>query len=274
MSSSDETLVFIDLSYYIFHRFFATQRWIKLSKQEFGSQEEEKALMIEKFSKMFEDNIKTLKSKHKCQWKNIYLVKDCSRDSIWRMSYYPDYKKTRDDHSTSGTKGAFDPIVFTKAYNIIIPNMISKYGINLVGYENAEADDVIAIFHDIVRRRNPTQRIVIITNDNDYVQLYDEYTLIQNCNKVEIAKKLPKDIMDVFLEWKIIKGDVSDNIPPINMRIGDKKALKLAQNKDLLAKKLKEDPIAKGQYELNKILIDFRYIPDAIKLGVKNLKVI
>lgn len=264
-----DTVVLIDLSYYVFHRFFATKRWLKLSKQEFETQEMEKEMILHKFTKMFEDNLRAIKHKYKCQWKNVYLVKDCSRDTIWRMKHYPEYKKTRDESNNN-----FDPYVFIQTYNVIIPSMIKKYGIQFVGYETAEADDVVAVLHSLIRRKSVTRPIIIVTNDNDYLQLYDDHTIIVNCNKIELRSKIPDNVMSVFLEWKIIKGDVSDNIPPILPRIGDKKALKLALNKDMLMKKLSDDPNAKQQYMLNKLLIDFKCIPENLKNGIKNLKVI
>lgn len=251
-------LVFIDLSYYVFHRYYALQRWYKFSKQEPANEDE----MIAKFTKLFEDNLCTFKRKLKCEWKDMYIVKDCLRENIWRMKHYADYKKNRDDK-----KGEFNPLVFNHTYNVILPSLVDKYKFNLVGYDTAEADDVVAVMHGMARAKWPSRQVVIITNDNDYLQLHDSHTLFYNCNNVDILQKV-KDVLEVFIEWKVIKGDVSDNIPAIFPKLGEKRALRLAKNREQLEKKL-QDPDIKAQYELNKLLIDFSCIPTDVREGIK-----
>ena len=56
-------------------------------------------------------------------------------------------------------------------------------------------------------------------------------------------------------------GDVSDNIKAIIPKCGPKTALKLYENKELFEEKLK-DPVIKANYERNRILVDFNYIPE------------
>lgn len=250
---------FVDLSYYVFHRYYAIQRWCKLSKTEFASLEE----MLARFEKLFEDNLVALKKLYGFAWHRLVLAKDCSRDRIWRMEHYASYKKSRDKPDD------FDPAVFVHTYNVVLPKLVAKYGFAVVGADGAEADDVVAVFHQTIRERHGAQApIVIVTNDNDYVQLLDENTLIVNCNKVVLRDRFTKEMLDVFLDWKVIKGDVSDNIQPIQKKIGDKAALKLAQDRALLDRCFAENPAAKAQYELNKVLIDFNSIPSGIRTDV------
>jgi 5'-3' exonuclease len=83
----------------------------------------------------------------------------------------------------------------------------------------------------------------------------------------DISERYGKDIMDVFGIWKAIRGDVSDNIPAIDKKIGDKTAAKLATNKDILDEKLKNVRV-RDRFELNKRLIMFEYIPDDIRSKV------
>lgn len=256
--------IFIDLSYFVFHRFFALQRWMKLSKQEFATQEEEKQAVIQKFGKVFEDNLIAYKKRMNSEWDKMYIVKDCLRGSIWRKQHYPEYKKHRAERKN-------DPYIFIYTYNVLLPHLLDKYGFNYIGYEKAEADDIIAVLHSTIRENDPSHPINIITNDHDYLQLLDSHTKIINCNNIELKEKIDPQIMLVFKDWKVIRGDTSDNIPPIHPKIGDKKALKLAQNKEQLCSKLQENDEIKRQYELNKILIDFEYIPSDIKTGVKCL---
>lgn len=254
-------IAFIDLSYFIFFRFYALQRWLKVSKYEFKNHDE----FIAKFSKLFEDNIVTLKKRHKLEWNNIILAKDCMRHTIWRLNHFSDYKKNRDE-----TRDSFDPRVFVHTYEVILPMLVKKYLLKVVDFPTAEADDVIAVLHKMVREFSPPTRITIFTNDNDYLQLVDEKTTVMNLNKVILSERAGNEAMKCFKLCKIIKGDVSDNIPPIDKKIGEKTALKLAQNPELLERKLASDPHVRDRFELNKKLIDFGCIPNDIVDGVHN----
>jgi 5'-3' exonuclease len=252
--------LFVDLSYFVFFRFFALQRWCKISKTEFKDDDE----FLSKFSKLFEDNLVKLKKSHKVEWKRVYLAKDCMRNSIWRLSHFPAYKQNRDH-----TRQEFDPNVFVHAYNVIIPSLVNKFGFHVVDFPNAEADDVIAVMHKMVREAHPMAPITVITNDNDYVQLADDHTTLMNLNNKNLTERFDEDMMSCFKLWKIIKGDTSDNIPPIDKNIGDKTALKLAINPDALENRLQGDPQVRIKFELNRLLIDFDSIPNDIDLGIR-----
>ena len=143
----------------------------------------------------------------------------------------------------------------------------------MLAKEGFEADDIIAVAHREIRKNDPYEPILIMTNDNDYIQLSDVDTRIVNAKDQDIVERVKNKNnvpMDVFLEWKIILGDSSDNIPSIAKRIGEKTALKLATNKELLQKKLEEKEV-RDQYDLNKKLISFENIPDDIVEGIKML---
>jgi 5'-3' exonuclease len=256
-----EQYLFVDLSYFVFFRFFALQRWCKISKYEFKDDDE----FLAKFTKLFEDNLVILKKKHKVEWNRVYLAKDCMRNSIWRLTHFPNYKQNRD-----GNRQEFDPNVFVQAYQVILPNLVNKFGLHVVDFPNAEADDVIAVMHKMVREKHHAAPITVVTNDNDYVQLADKYTLLINLNKKVLTERFDDDMMSCFKLWKIIKGDTSDNIPPIDKNIGDKTALKLAKNPDALEKRIQSNPDVRIRFELNRQLIDFESIPTDIDLGIRN----
>lgn len=256
-------IVFVDLSYYVFHRYYAIQRWCQLAKKTFENEQE----MLDKFAKLFEDNIVAMKKKHKFEWKDLYFAKDCQKETIWRMRHFPEYKKNREERNIG-----FEPVVFVHTYEKLMPMFQAKYGAHLVGYETAEADDVVAVLHAKVRRENPGRKIMILTNDNDYVQLADENTTIFNCNKVNLVERTERvdpAAIKHFALWKVIKGDESDNIPPIDKKIGEKVALKLAQSPELLKARLEVPEVAK-QFELNRLLIDFVSIPTELRSGIES----
>ena len=253
-------IVFVDLSYFVFHRFFAMKRWCQLAKKTFDTQDEK----LEKFAKLFEDNIVAFKKKHKFEWNRLFFVRDCQKERIWRMKLYGEYKKNREDRNLD-----FDPTVFTHTYEVIIPHMLQKYGMHMIGYDCAEADDVVAVLHNYIRKNQPERSILILTNDNDYVQLADKHTTIVNCNKADLCARTSEDALSCFALWKVIKGDESDNIPSIEKKIGDKAALKLAQSPELLAAKLASSHEVAAQFNLNKKLIDFEEIPADIRSGIE-----
>lgn len=253
-------LVFVDLSHYVFQRYYAIQRWCKFSGKTFETDEE----MLEMFSRMFETSLVAMKKKLKFAWKNLYLIQDCPRENIWRMKLYPDYKQNRLDKSETG----FNPIVFVETYKTIAPRMIKDYGIHMYGYDGAEADDVIAILHGHIRATQPDQGVIVITNDNDYLQLKDHATTLLNSNLKDISERYDQDTLDHFGLWKAIRGDDSDNIPAIDKKIGDKVALRLALNPELLQERLAGNAQVRAQFELNQTLIMFERIPSAIKEGV------
>jgi len=254
-----DDLVFIDLSHYVFQRFYAIQRWCKMSGKEFENEDE----MLDVFEARFKSSLSDLKKKLWFAWKNVFIVKDCPRETIWRMQIFPGYKSNRNERS-----GDFNPAVFIRTYQKILPEMVGNLGVRCVSHPHAEADDVIAVGHRLIRTTDATKekKIIVITNDNDYIQLHDEHTRILNTKLLELHSRYDEEILSVFGLWKAIRGDVSDNIPPIDKKIGDKSALKLAKDPNLLLEKSDE---VRAKLELNKKLIMFENIPDDIRDGVE-----
>jgi 5'-3' exonuclease len=123
-----------------------------------------------------------------------------------------------------------------------------------------EADDLVACVKRYIREQTPEQEIVIITNDNDYVQLIDDYTLVVNLQGCDLKNRVLCPPAE-YLEQKIIMGDKSDNIPSIARKIGEKTSAKLAVDRASLESLFLRVPSSKTQYELNKLLISFESIP-------------
>lgn len=254
-------VVLLDLSSYIFYRYYAIQRWIIISKRELTSEE-----TYEKFEKMFEDCLKKIVKKYKTSWDNVILARDCPRDKIWRMQYFEEYKKNRDMKA-----GSFDSNIFPLTYNQIIPKMQNAHAFKVIQYDRAEADDVIAVIHSKIRRDNPDTIVYVLSQDSDFLQLQDNRTNIRNFSDKLISETVKPEIYKVYLRWKIIRGDVSDNIPAIDKKIGDVTALKLANDTDLLQQKLNTYPQVRERYLLNDLLINFQNIPDDLREGIQKL---
>ena len=251
-------IAFIDLSYFVIHKYFGVLSWQKFSKLDLTKEE-----IRERYSKSFEDSIVKFQRRYRFDWSRLYLSKDTPRDQIWRVNLCETYKDRKDFPLRSD----FDPAIFGYTYEILIPSLREKYGgFEILETHGAEADDVVAIAHRLLRKKGKDKEtlIFVVTNDNDYVQLHDANTTIVNANGLDLTSRFTTEMLSVYTLWKVIKGDVSDCVPSIAPKIGDKTALKLALSPDLLKKKLDSNPTTQAQFDLNKTLIAFDSIPEDI----------
>lgn len=253
---TNEKCMLIDVSYFIFHRFYAIMNWYSkyssLNEVENidSSNITEDPVFMNKYETTFHKNIASLAKKFGVNPKNIFLAKDCPRDAIWRNEHMEAYKGMRDDK-----KLTFDRNIFKKTYEEIV----SQY--NTLYHPHLEADDVIAVtVNTLVKKYKQEEDIIIITNDNDFVQLaVHENVKVFNLHGKDLVQKVNQDPAS-YLKCKIIMGDKSDNIPCIFPKIGPVTAKKLCNNSDSLDQVLL-NPEAKKQWILNGILIDFKNIP-------------
>lgn len=244
------SFIFIDASYFIFYRYHAISRWFQKSNpEEIVKNPIENAVFVEKYRKLFLEKLKEIPKKLGLPNAIILIAKDCNYDNIWRLKHFTDYKVKRDNGPLAGPffNLTYEEKLFEKAF----PNNMCK----IIQHENLEADDCIAIcvkyFSEI-----EDVKLVIIGNDRDFLQLATK------TRKLEIRdaklKLLIAQPHDLFV--KIVTGDQSDNIPAIFTRCGEKTALKYFHDREEFEKRLKKDN-AQEKYELNKLLIDFDFIP-------------
>lgn len=257
----DEDSLWIDNSYFIFYRYYATFNWLKKFQQIDiqACDVMENQMFIEKYSKLFERTIYDLVKSTKVKWENVFIVKDSVRDTIWRNDYFNNYKGSRDDKLDS-----FNKNIFKYTYNTLLVEMQKRLKFNIINHDRLEADDVIALSKNYIRNVNPRVMIYIITNDNDYIQLLDDHTIIRNLQGKELKSRIEVS-PEIYLKIKIISGDKSDNIPCIMKKVGPKTAEKLVENDDNFIKFCEKNPDAYIQYKLNKLLIDFTEIPIELK---------
>lgn len=260
-------IMLIDTSYYVFYRYFATYNWCKKQNERLTVDTVmDDDLFISKYCKMFEKTLVELcKSNKVNEYSNVVFIKDCPRDKIWRHAHINGYKETRDDKSNT-----FNRNVFAYTYQTIIPNLEQKYGVQVFGHDNLEADDVAAIVAKQIMDAYNTE-LVIITNDNDYIQLHTH----TNASKLRITNLQGKHICErvgcepnVYIQMKKILGDKSDNIPSIMRKCGEKTALKYATNNALLVELFKNNDLAKQQFDLNERMVDFHFIPEDLRNAV------
>jgi 5'-3' exonuclease len=267
ISTMKPTFIFIDGSYYNFHRYFSLMNWWKNSHP--GEPLEnpiENDVFVQKFRNTFVDNIKNMAKKLNIDPNEkpiIVIGKDCKRKNIWRtelcknnISFQGEYKGGRKNGVEDGFMGG--PL-FKLAYE---ENLFQVAGANVIlEHPKLEADDCIAITTKYILDKYPTAHIFIITSDKDYLQL--------SCDRVELFdlgfKKLTEQKSstgnpekDLFC--KIIMGDPSDNIKSVLKKCGLKTALKCFENREYFEDRLKKEN-AYDAYCFNKKIIDFNEIP-------------
>ena len=245
----ESPLLLIDLSYFVFFRYFALLAYFKKSEREFEFDD-----FIERFDRLFQTNLLKLCKNLKFDHANTILVGDCARAKIWRMEDLETYKSNRDN------KQKIHPGVFEIIYKHIIPRMERKFGIRYVSVDGAEADDVIGWIH----RNTPNTTKVIVTNDNDYLQLADQNTTLLNLKMKNIVDRGTGNPQEDLL-YKILVGDVSDNITGV---VPPKKAqalVKMAEEE--MHEVLRKDKLY-DKFLCNKRLIDMRSIPDSIQEAI------
>ena len=129
--------------------------------------------------------------------------------------------------------------------------------------ENAEADDVIAVLANKLYNQDKSRLIVIISNDNDYLQLVNDKTLIWSLQNKLLNSKVETTSQEMLMR-KILRGDEGDNIPSIVGNMSEKDITELIQNRDKFESWLNTSDKRK-LFENNQTLIDFNFIPDEIR---------
>jgi 5'-3' exonuclease len=261
--NKDNNVILIDASYYIFHRYFATYRWFSFQKIEVSVDDiVDNEIFITAFYKHIQNDIKKMCKLWKTNSSNIILCNDCLRCDIWRNDIYDKYKATRTQ------KNNFNKKIFS-----IFNEHIKKFGIKSISSERLEGDDVIYLSQKFIKK-NINSKVIIITNDNDFLQLIDTNVLIYNMQFKEV-KKRGFDDPKIDLLYKAIYGDRSDNIPKIGSCITKDKALALAKMTDKQRNAFMKENDLTDKFEFNISLVSFEKIPEEyIQLFNKNINII
>lgn len=196
--------------------------------------------------------------------KAVYCVFD-SGSSVIRRSFLPDYRKREQ-------KLGFDSEGFNNQKQVI-QEFIRLFNVAVVREYNpeikVEADDLIYS----LSREFKNEKTIIVSADKDFNQLVsdnlsifnpfkDVHITIDNFNK--IFNLSPSE----FLDYLILTGDKSDNIPGYP-GMGDKRGMEfinnygsikayLEDNNNSYSKKIDKDAL-QALYKLNRLLINLRY---------------
>jgi len=258
--TANKPIILIDQSYYIFNRYYATYSWYQRRYQDELDSETitDNNDFIISFFRHFENDMIKLIKKYKTIKSNIIFCCDCCRTDIWRNEIYNEYKSTR------AKKQNFNSQIF-----ILFRNYITNHDYYYCEYDKLEGDDITYLIQRKIKDEFTNSSIIIITNDNDYLQMFDNKTVIINMQFKDISLRI-KTNPEIELELKIIFGDKSDNIPKIQTTLNKDKAIKLASMTETDKYKYLKDNDLIDKYELNRQLVDLRHIPENLISGFYN----
>lgn len=251
-------LLVIDTSYLIFFRYHAVISWISRAKPEVSIDNTDDITTVDEFMSTYRNTffktVAKIMKNHNISMDRVIFARDCSSSNVWRRQIFPEYKANRDYTNFNGKT------IFQWTYDNLLPEYLSK-GAKVVRFDFIEADDIAAIISMHIIDRP----IVIITNDNDYLQLLiNKNVNIINLKEEELSKRSIGS-PDADLMKKIILGDPSDNIPKVFNKCGIKTLEKYLAEPELMVEALKKDSEANKRYKLNRVLVDFNQIPEIYK---------
>ena len=192
-----DPILFIDMSYYIFYRFFALCSWWKRAFPEEPLDIEnilDNNIFIDKYHNLFIENIKKITTKYRIQNANIIFAKDCRRNDIWRNELFPEYKKSR---KVNNEVGEF----FIHTYK----NIIHKY--NYISVDKCEADDIIGVLTKELYKDN---KIYIITVGTPIKNLIREAKIHQIPSVMQTGQREGMITMEKSIEELVGRGDISN----------------------------------------------------------------
>jgi DNA polymerase-1 len=164
----------------------------------------------------------------------VVIVFDGVGGSNNRKNLYPGYKANRN------TSRMTNYAIFTskedevEAINSQMARLIHYLQclpVSMICIDGIEADDTIGYLAAKLNKFSSNKEVTIMSADRDFLQLVNNKIQVYSPTKKKVYK--PKDVLEEFevtasnyINYKILMGDKSDNIPGV-LGLGPKKLLKL-----------------------------------------------
>ena len=256
----DKTVVLVDLSYYVIYRYHALHKWFDMSDTPC-----DETTFLAKYEKLFVSHLHNMTKKLKVSPTNVVLVGDCPRRDIWRMGICAEYKASRDEYwEKNPIKENISPLIKQS----IIPTLVQTKGFQHISVARLEADDVVYCIKRRLHEAGFEGKLIIITNDNDYLQLIGPNVDVVNLPSFKSIADRHMACPRKDLLLKILGGDPSDNIPRVCTKAKVVKYLR-SDDCDTSEEAVREFVLAnKGdsqRYDMNCRLIRMDRIPEALQ---------
>lgn len=185
----------------------------------------------------------------------------------WRKLYFKRYKESR---KTKRDKSDVDWQAFFRAMADFVYNVKEYIPFKVLEVQNAEADDIIGVIC-----KEGKDNYTVVSTDEDFLQLYKENVRIYNPMKKE---EMVCEDTEEFIVRKSLTGQSKDDIFNIKTPLdwgqtpeteGKRKPGFGPKSADKVMragyKKWLEENGLEERFKVNRVLIDFNYIPNIIK---------
>ena len=164
----------------------------------------------------------------------VVIVFDGVGGSNARRNLFPAYKANRNanrmtNYSIFQSKSEEQESINNQMERLI--QYLKCLPVTITSIDGLEADDIIGYLANKFQAHDDTQKVTIMSADKDFLQLVSDKVHCYSPVKKKIYT--PKDVLEEFgvssqnfLNYKVLMGDSSDNIPGIT-GLGPKKLLKL-----------------------------------------------
>jgi DNA polymerase-1 len=164
----------------------------------------------------------------------VVLVFDGAGGSNNKRNLYPEYKANRNktrmtNYSIFSSKDEENESINNQMARLI--QYLQCLPVTMIVVDGIEADDTIGYLVGKFEKYPSTKEVTVLSADKDFLQLVSNKVQVYSPTKKKIYK--PKDVLEEFnvssynfVNYKILMGDNSDNLPGID-GLGPKKVIKM-----------------------------------------------
>jgi DNA polymerase-1 len=164
----------------------------------------------------------------------VIIVFDGAGGSNAKRNLYPEYKANRNktrmtNYSIFSSKDEENESINNQMARLI--QYLQCLPVTMIVVDGIEADDTIGYLVGKFEKFNATKEVTILSADKDFLQLVSNKVQVYSPTKKKIYK--PKDVLEEFnvssynfVNYKILMGDNSDNLPGVD-GLGPKKVIKM-----------------------------------------------
>lgn len=228
--------------------------------------------------------IRSYKVKFGAEYGEVVIAADNKK--YWRKDKFEYYKAGR---KKARQDSGFDWKLIFDTLHEIRAEIDQFFPYTVMDVEGAEADDVIAVLTEWTQTNGfvqseglfgepAPQPVLVLSGDHDFIQL-QKYKNVSQYSPIHKKWIKPDSSIQHYLMEHIIKGDKGDGIP--NILSADDTFVADARQRPITAKKMQPwlnidpdnfhaqvDAETARNFQRNRYLIDFDYIPDAVKNNI------